>query len=121
MTVDLFDQVKSGLGVSDTAARRALGTVFRAVRMTVNANEFNAVHEMLPQVDDWLRDAPVGGGRTAEMLAVVGPEGLEQSLTETGLAAQQIEKLYGIVGRKLAELEPALGSKIAEQLPMLKA
>lgn len=116
---DLEREAKDALGVGDDAALRALGTVFRAVRMTMNTQEFQVIQDALPEVETWLKAAPIGGGRTAEMLAIVGPEALATSLRELGLKDAQAEKLYRLVGSRLSDVAPEAAARVSQKLPAL--
>lgn len=118
--MDLHGEVKQTLGIGDGGATRALGVVFRAVRMTMNAEQFQTIQEALPDVEVWLKAAPIGGGRTAEMLAIVGPEALGAGLKELGLRDGQVEQVCKLVGNRLAESVPDVAAQIAKKLPALQ-
>lgn len=117
--MSLVKEVAAELGITEDGATRALGCVFRAVRMTMKADTFNTVRAAFPEVEDWLRAAPVAGGRTAEMLAIVGPEALERSLAELGLTGDQAKKLYAVAGRAIAAELGAAAEDVKQKLPML--
>lgn len=117
--MSLIEQVQAELGIGADGAARAVGTVFRAVRMTMKDERFNAVRDAFPQVEEWLKAAPVAGGRTAEMLAIVGPEALERSLKDLGLDAAQATRLFALVGSALAAAVPDVASDVKANLPML--
>ena len=119
--MDLPGEVKQTLGIDDATAIRAVGTVFRAVRMTLNAQQFRAVYEAFPHLETWLKTVPIGGGRTAEMLAIVGPEALDGGLKELGLDDAQIHTLCRLVGRRIEGASPDTAKRVAEKLPALKA
>lgn len=117
--MSLTDEVRQTLNLGETGAVRAVGAVFRAVRMSMHADQFNHVREAFPQVEEWLQAAPVAGGRTAEMLAIVGPEALGRSLRDLGLDETQATQLYQLVGRALAQAVPEIAARVKKELPLL--
>ncbi len=117
--MDLAQIVATECDLDQDQAQKGLGTLFTAVRMAINANEHQTLKEAFPQVDEWLSHGMMGGGRTGEMLALIGPEALEKNLRRAGLDDTNIPKFAKIVGRALNESVPEIATKIASRLPLL--
>ena len=61
----------------------------------------------------------MGGGRTGEMLALVGSEALEKNLRRAGFDESNIPKIGKIVGQALDDAVPEIGAKVASRLPLV--
>ena len=117
--MDLLQQISSECGVDEEQAGKALGTLFTAVRMAINVNEHAQLKQAFPSIDDWLGQGTVGIGRTGEMLALIGPEALENNLKSTGVADDNIPKVCSLVGQALVQNVPEIASKVAARLPLI--
>jgi len=117
--VDLAQRVSVECGIDQEQARTGLGTLFTAVRMAINANEHKLLTEAFPDLDGWLEQGMMSGGRTGEMLALIGTEALEKNLRSTGLEDAQIAKLAKIVGGALHQSVPEIGAKVTSRLPLI--
>lgn len=119
--MDLSQVVSTECSIDKEQAERGLGTLFTAIRMAINANEHQALKEAFPQIDEWLGHATMGGGRTGEMLALIGPEALEKNLRSAGFADAAIPQVGKIVGQALQQAVPEVAAKVASRLPLISA
>ena len=120
--MELLAQVVSEFDVDENLASKALGAVFTSVRMAMDTKTFAAVATAFPDVGTWMRDAPVTGGRTGEMLALATPRTLRRNLSQLGLAEPQIDRLGALAGKALRESIPAeVFERITVRLPMFAA
>jgi len=117
--VDLAQVVSNECGIDTEQAQLGLGTIFAAIRMAVDANEHQTIKQAFPQVDEWLGQATIGGGRTGEMLALIGPEALENNLRRAGFDDTNISMIFTTVGLALTERVPEIATKVARRLPLL--
>ena len=117
--MDLEQLICTECGVDRSQAAKGLGTLLTAVRLAINANEHAQIKKAFPQVDEWLGQAAVGGGRTGEMLALIGPETLEKRLRSAGFQENDIPKICSIVGRALSDSLPEIAAKVSGRLPMI--
>ena len=119
--MDLAQRVADDLGLARPQAERALSALFMSVRMAVDPATFSKVTAALPDVETWLRDIQLAGGRTGEIIALAGPEALGRQLKATGFNEQQVQRLGTTVGTALREVLPAdVAKKIVERVPLLK-
>lgn len=119
---DLLNDVAQQLNVTADVAAKALGVVFTAVRMGVDPQTFGAVADAFPAANDWMRDTPVGGGRTGEMLALASPETVRRSLGALGLDEGAIQTLGHLAGQAMAAALPEhVVQRITARFPLLGA
>ncbi len=119
--MSLLDTVVSEFGVDQHTASKTLGVLFTSVRMAIDTAAFGAVSTAFPDSSSWMREAPVTGGRTGEMLALATPQTLRRSLTALGFADAQVDKLGSVVGQALKEATPSeTYDRVVKRLPLLK-
>ena len=119
--VDLALNVATECGIDQEQAKKGLGTLFTAVRMAINADEHQILKQAFPQVDEWLGHGMMGGGRTGEMLALIGPEALENNLRRAGFEDTDIPTIGSIVGQALNASVPEIATKVGARLPLIKS
>lgn len=120
--MDLPQRVADELGIARPQAERALSALFMSVRMAVDPAVFSKITAALPEVETWLRDIQLAGGRTGEIIALAGPEALIRQLKTVGFGEQQAQRLGATVGEALDELlAKNVAKKIVERVPLLKA
>ena len=118
--MDLLEQVAQDLG-SPEKAQAALGAVFTSVRMSMDAKSFGTLREKFPKVESWMGRALTGGGRTGEMLALVGPGALQRNLKAAGLTPEEMSKVGLMVGAVMKEMLPEpLYQQVETRVPLLK-
>ncbi|MCH8350822.1 MAG: hypothetical protein IIB29_11250 [Chloroflexi bacterium] len=100
--MDLVGKVMTEMGVEHSIAESGLGTVFTNLRLSLNMDSFNEIRAVVPKVDDWVGNTIIGGGRTGEMLALVGPQAFARNLGGAGFTPEQGEQLLDIVFDELA-------------------
>jgi hypothetical protein len=89
--------------------------------MAMDAKSFGDVREKFPKVESWMGQALTGGGRTGEMLALVGPGALQRNLKAAGLAPEEMAKLGLLMGGILKGiLKPDLYAQVETRVPLLK-
>jgi len=119
--VDLPQRVADDLGLARPQAEQALSALFMSIRMAVDPALFSQITAALPEVETWLRDIELAGGRTGEILALAGPEGLGRQLKRAGCNEQQSRRLGATVGTALGELlAKDVAEKVVSRVPLLK-
>jgi len=119
--VDLPQRVADELGIARPQAIQGLSAVFMSVRMSVDPSLFSLVTAAIPDVEDWLRSIELAGRRTGEIVALAGPEALNQQLKTAGFNQQQAQRLGATVAKALGEvLEEDVAEKILSRVPLLK-
>ena len=118
--MDLVQHVVNEFGVDEAKAEKGLGWIFTSVRLAVEPKAYRPVKDAFPQSDSWMSSA-MKGGRTGEMLALMGAETLEQNLKSTGFSDSDIPSFFVAVSKALREHIPAeLFDQIAEKVSVLK-
>ena len=119
--MELVDEVAEALGCPPEKAQAALGAVFTSVRMSMDAKSFGDIREKYPKVESWMGRALTGGGRTGEMLALVGPGALQRNLKAAGLQPEEMTKLGLMMGGILkGMLKPELYTQVENRVPLLR-
>lgn len=119
--MELVDEVAQGLGCPPEKAQAALGAIFTSVRMSMDAKTFGEVREKFPKVESWMGRALTGGGRTGEMLALVGPGALQRNLKAAGLEPHEMTKLGLMIGEILkGMLKPEMYTQVENRVPLLR-
>jgi hypothetical protein len=118
---DLVQDVAQLLNCPPEKAQAALGAVLTSVRMSMDAKSFGEIREKHPKVESWMGRALTGGGRTGEMLALVGPGALKRNLKAAGLEESDMIKLGGMMAGVLKGiLRPELYTQVETRVPLLK-
>ncbi|HWP36594.1 MAG TPA: hypothetical protein VNL18_03465 [Gemmatimonadales bacterium] len=118
--MDLVQQVSAIAGVDEAKSRAILGSIFTSVRMAIDAATFSKVNAAFPGMDDWMRGIPLGQGRTGEIIALAGAEGLKRQLKQQGLSDQQMRAVGSAVGAAMQQALPRDASaKVFERVPLL--
>ena len=119
--MDLVHQVAANLEIEADQAEKGIGAILMALRMTLDAETFKKVKHVLPNSESLMGRALMGGARTGEMAALVGPAGLLAALAAAGYQKDDIPRLGRLV---LEHLRPAIGREKLEEFlrtaPMLE-
>ena len=108
------------MGVDREQAESVLGSVFTSIRMGLDAAVFGKVIQALPDAEHWMLGLTFAGGRTGEIVALAGPEGLRRQLQMIGLDDAQIAKAGATVGEALRQLLPKdAAEKITQRISLL--
>jgi len=118
--VDLLQQLAAEPGFDQRKAELALGMAFTAIRLSLDQPAFERIREGVPHVESWMGKALVTGGRTGEMIGLVGPKALERNLASAGLSPTEVTRLGTIVGSAVsALLRPDAVQALATKVPIL--
>ena|SRR2546421_8415757 len=119
--MDLVQHVAANLEIDVAKAEKGIGAILVALRMNLDGETFQAVKHVLPNSERLMGRTLMGGARTGEMAALVGPAGLLAALAGAGYQKDDIPRLGRIV---LEHLRPAIGTDKLEQFlrtaPMLR-
>src|SRR5439155_12400012 len=119
--MDLVHQVAANLEIEAGKAEKGIGAILMALRMNLDGETFKKVKHVLPNSESLMGRALMGGARTGEMAALIGPAGLLAALAAAGYQKDDIPRLGRIV---LEHLRSAIGrDKLEEFLriaPMLQ-
>jgi len=119
--MDLVHQVAANLEIDAGKAEKGIGAILMALRMNLDGDTFKAVKHVLPNSESLMGRALMGGARTGEMAALVGPAGLLAALAAAGYQKDDIPRLGRIV---LEYLRSAIGTDKVEEFlrmaPMLR-
>src|SRR6266851_7011166 len=74
--MDLVHQVAANLEIDAGKAEQGIGAILMALRMNLDGETFKKVKHVLPNSESLMGRALMGGARTGEMAALVGPAGL---------------------------------------------
>lgn len=120
--MSLVDAVRQRLDLDEEQAIRGLGTMFIAVRMTVDAKTFARVAAAYPDAGAWMQAAPFRTGHTGEMLAMATPGAVRRVMGYAGFREADVPVIGGIVGAAVKDAIPeATYRELVETLPMLSA
>src|SRR6266853_1104258 len=106
--MDLVHQVAANLEIEAGKAEKGIGAILMALRMNLDGDTFNKVKHVLPNSESLMGRALMGGARTGEMAALVGPAGLLAALAAAGYQKDDIPRLGRLV---LEQLRPAIGRR----------
>ncbi len=119
--MDLVHQVAANLEIEAGKAEKGIGAILMALRMNLDGETFKKVKHVLPNSESLMGRALMGGARTGEMAALVGPAGLLAALAAAGYQKDDIPRLGRLV---LEQLRPAIGREKLEEFlrtaPMLQ-
>ena len=119
--MDLVQQVAANLEIDAGKAEKGIGAILMALRMNLDGDTFKAVKHLVPNSESLMGRALMGGARTGEMAALVGPSGLLAALAAAGFQKDDMPRLGRIV---LEHLRSAIGTDKLEQFlrmaPMLR-
>lgn len=119
--MDLVQQVSDAVRVDREKAESVLGSLFTSIRMAVDPAAFGKVTKALPDAEQWMLALTFAGGRTGEIVALAGPEGLHRQLKMLGLDDKQIKMAGTTVGDALRQLLPKdAAEKIATRISLLQ-
>src|SRR2546427_434468 len=97
--MDLVHQVAANLEIEPEKAEKGIGAILMALRMNLDGETFKKVKHVLPNSESLMGRALMGGARTGEMAALVGPAGLLAALAAAGYQKDDIPRL----GRRVLE------------------
>lgn len=118
--MDLVQQVSTIAGVDEEKSRAILGSIFTSVRMAIDPATFSKVNAAFPRMDEWMRGIPLGQGRTGEIIALAGAEGLKRQLRQLGLGDQQLQQVGSAVGAAVRQALPREAcDRVFERVPLL--
>src|SRR2546422_3196752 len=112
--MDLVHQVAANLEIDAGKAEKGIGAILMALRMNLDGDTFKAVKHVLPNSESLMGRALMGGARTGEMAALVGPAGLLAALAAVGCQKDDIPRLGRIV---LEHLRPAIRTDRLHEFP----
>lgn len=120
--MDVLERVKNELGIDQGRAERTLGMIFTSIRLSIDQPSFEHIKRGVPHVESWMGKSLVGGGgRTGEMVGLVGPQALERNLSSAGFSAADVQRLAAIVGSVVRELLPKEAvDALAAKMPIIK-
>lgn len=119
--LDLVQRVRDATGIERNTAEAVLGSVFTSIRMGVDAAVFGKVIQALPDAEHWMLGLTFAGGRTGEIVALAGPEGLRRQLHMIGLDDAQMAKAGATIGETLRQLlSKDAVEKITRRISLLK-
>src|SRR5258708_23455744 len=95
--MDLVHQVAANLEIEAGKAEKGIGAILMALRMNLDGDTFNKVKHVLPNSESLMGRALMGGARTGEMAALVGPAGLLAALAAAGYQKYDIPRLGRLV------------------------
>ncbi|HEX4573491.1 MAG TPA: DUF2780 domain-containing protein [Gemmatimonadales bacterium] len=110
--MDLLEEVAAQLAIEARKAEKGVGAILMALRMSLDPPTFEAVKRAVPNSESLMGRALMGGARTGEMAAMVGPAGLMAALAAAGYQKDDIPRLGRLV---LEHLRPTIGSDKLEQ------
>ncbi len=120
--MNLLDRVTTELGVDAKKAEIGLGTLLASVRLTVGPESFDAIKEHLPHAESFMGRALMGGGRTGEIVGLIGAEAVRRNLEAAGYTESEIPRLGALVGERLREVVPPdVVASLETKLPLLRA
>src|SRR5256885_3353848 len=111
--MDLVHQVAANLEIEAGKAEKGIGAILMALRMNLDGETFKKVKHLLPNSESLMGRALMGGARTGEMAALVGPAGLLAALAPAGAHKDDIPRLGRIV---LEHLPPAHGREKLDEV-----
>ncbi|MFQ5704034.1 MAG: hypothetical protein ACE5HT_08435 [Gemmatimonadales bacterium] len=118
--MDLVQHVANEFNVDAGQAERGLGWIFTSVRLAIEPEAYRPIKSAFPDSDAWMSRA-MAGGRTGEMLALMGAETLEQNLKSTGFSDAQIPALFTTVREALRQhVTQELLDQIADKVTVLQ-
>src|SRR2546422_5218527 len=82
--MDLVHQVAANLEIEAGKAEKGIGAILMALRMNLDGETFKKVKHVLPNSESLMGRALMGGARTGEMAALIGPAGLLAALAAAG-------------------------------------
>src|SRR5712671_1765633 len=119
--MDLVQHVSTTLNIDAVKAEKGIGAILMALRLSSDRATFELVKQALPHSEHLIGRALMGGARTAELPAMIGPSGLAAALAAAGFDQKAIPQLGGMV---MDHLRPALGSSVIDtflsSVPALK-
>src|SRR5438034_8063519 len=101
--MDLVHQVAANLEIEAGKAEKGIGAILMALRMNLDGETFKKVKHVLPNSESLMGRALMGGARTGEMAALIGPAGLLAALA----AAGYLERRYPAPGAHRARAPAA--------------
>ena len=119
--MDLVKRVCTELGIEKAKAETGLAAVFTSVRTAVDSTAWQEIKKLLPEAQDLIAKTPIGGGRTGELLALVGPGAIDRSLSAASFEDSEATKLIALVGGILQDgLTAEVTNQISSRLPDLR-
>jgi len=91
--MDLVHQVAANLEIEAGKAEKGIGAILMALRMNLDGDTFDKVKHALPNSESLMGRALMGGARTGEMAALIGPAGLLAALAAAGYQKDDIPRL----------------------------
>ena len=118
--MSLLEVVTTELALDREKAQAGLGALFTSIRLATDARTFETIKAKIPEIDGWVGRSYSGGGRTGEIMTLMGPQALTRTLTAAGFSADEIAGLGRVVGRSLKDILPAEAvTQLTGKLPLL--
>lgn len=119
--MDLVQVVSDAVGVDRPTAESVLGSFFTSIRMAVDAGVFGKMIGAVPEAEHWMLGLTFAGGRTGEIVALAGADGLRRQLLMIGLDDAQIAKAGAALGKALRQLAPQDAmEKVTKRITLLQ-
>ena len=119
--MDLVQLVCNELGIEKVKAQAGLAVVFTSVRTAMDSTAWQEIAKLVPEAQDMINGTQVGGGRTGELLALVGPGSINRNLSAASFDDSEAMKLIALVGGILQNgLTAAVATQLASRLPDLR-
>jgi hypothetical protein len=109
----MIQDASTRLKLDPATTAAALGTMVMGLRMGIDPKTWDEMRKTVPDMATMLSQAPKGGGRTAEMIALTAPGATRKTLeTAIGLTAAQVD---GLAETLRAALRTHLPAETAEK------
>ena len=95
--MELSQHVAANLEIPESSAERGIGAVLNALQLSLPKETFERIKDALPDAERYMGRALMSAGRTAELMAPVGPAGLVDSLGAAGIKREDMPRLGRIV------------------------
>ena len=110
--MELVQQVAANLEIDQGKAEKGIGALLMALRMSLDPAGFAQVKRAVPNCERLMGRALMGGARTGEMAALIGPSALMAALAAAGYRQDDIPRLGRLV---LEHLRPTIGTEQIEK------
>jgi hypothetical protein len=110
--MELAQHVAANLEIPESSAERGIGAVLNALQLSLPKETFELVKTALPDAERYMGRALMSAGRTAEIVAPIGPGGLIAALATAGIKREDMPRLGRIV---LEHVRASVGDEAVTQ------
>jgi len=110
--MELVQRVAANLEIDQGKAEKGIGALLMALRISLDPAGFAQVKRAVPNCESLMGRALMGGARTGEMAALIGPSALMAALAAAGYRQDDIPRLGRLV---LEHLRPTIGTEQIEK------